>query len=196
MPKSVELFFDVGSPYSYLAATQIERIAERSGATVAWKPMVLGAVFKATENDMPARCPAKARYMLADLARFAALYGVPFKMSSRFPVNGLRAGRLVVAAGAPESVGALVLALFRAVWVDDRDPSDPAVLADVANGVGLDGAALVGAIDDAAVKDALRANTDDAIARGVFGAPSFFVGDQLFWGNDRLDFVERALHEG
>jgi 2-hydroxychromene-2-carboxylate isomerase len=193
--KRVEFFFDLSSPYSYLAATQIDAIAARAGAEITWRPMVLGAVFKAAANAIPASSPPKARYMLADLTRWAEEYGVPFQMTSRFPVNALKAMRLVIAAER-EAAGRgrdLALAAFRALWVDDRDITDAAELHALAAAAGIDADRAVAAIENPEIKDALRANTDEALRRGAFGAPTFLVGDELFWGNDRLHFVERAL---
>jgi 2-hydroxychromene-2-carboxylate isomerase len=196
MPKHVDFFYDLSSPYSYMGATQIEKVARRAGATVAFRPMVLGAVFKATGNDMPARIAAKARWMLDDLARWAKLYGVPFQMSSRFPVNAIRAMRLVLVAGEEGKEAALTHAAFRALWVDDLDLTADETLRALATGVGLDADRALTRIEDNAVKARLRENTDEAIRRGAFGAPAMFVGDQLFWGNDRLHFVEEALSGG
>lgn len=190
--RTIEFFFDLSSPYSYLAATQLPAIAERAGATIAWKPFVLFAVFKAAENDMPARVPAKAQYMLKDLHRWARHYGVEFRFNSRFPVNALKAMRVVLA-GEDQGRGAeTALAAFRAIWVDDSDVTTPEGLAAVAEKAGLDVGRAMAAIETPAIKDRLRAYTDDAIKRGAFGAPAMFVGDDLFWGNDRLHFVEEA----
>jgi 2-hydroxychromene-2-carboxylate isomerase len=193
--KRVDFFFDLSSPYSYLASTQLGPLAERSGAEVVWRPTVNGAVLKATGNMMPIQCEPKARYMLHDLTRWAQRYGVPFQMSTRFPVNALGAMRLVlVAERARPGAGATLAKLaFRALWVDDRDLTDEAVLSSLATDVGLEPAAALGAIQDPEVKAALKANSDEAVRRGAFGVPALFVGDQLFWGNDRLDFVEEAL---
>ena len=119
--KTIEFFFDFSSPYSYLTATQLEQLAQRTGAQVIYKPMVLAAVFKATGNTMPAVVPAKARHMLTDLTRWAAEYGVPFQMSSRFPVNGIKAARMVIGAEAAGKSGALTQACFAALWTADRD---------------------------------------------------------------------------
>lgn len=190
--KRIDFYFDLSSPYSYLAATQIGALAARHGATVAWKPMVLAAVFKAAENHMPAQSPPKASFMLADLPRWAKQYGVGFVMNSRFPLNAIKPERLILAADEPQRAD-LALALFRAMWAEDRDISSAEVMADVATGLCLDAAALLAAIETPAVKDALRANTDEAIARGLFGAPTFVYGDELFWGNDRLHHLEDAL---
>ena len=189
--KKLELFFDLSSPYSYMAATQMKPLAERTGAEVVWRPMVLGAVFKATGNEMPARIPAKARWMGNDLMRWADHYGVPFRFSSHFPANAIKAMRLVLVDEA--KAGEVALAGFRAMWADDRDITDEAVLRSVAEMGGLDPAAAMQAIETPAIKERLRANTDEAVARGAFGAPTMLVGDELFWGNDRLHFVEAAL---
>ena len=190
--KTVDFYFDLSSPYSYLAATQLGPAAARHGATIAWKPVVLAAVFKATGNTMPAVCVPKAQHMLVDLARWARRYDVPFTMSSHFPLNTIKPERLIVAAGAARA-GDLALALFQGMWADDRNIADEAVMRAIVEAQGLDANALLAAIETPAVKDGLRANTDEAIARGMFGAPAMYVGDELFWGNDRLDFVEDAL---
>ena len=189
--KKLELFFDLSSPYSYMAATQMKPLAEKTGAEVVWRPMVLGAVFKATGNEMPARIPGKARWMGNDLMRWAAHYGVPFRFSSHFPANAIKAMRLVLVDDA--KAADVALAGFAAMWADDRDLTDEAVLRSIAEMGGLDPAAAMQAIETPAVKEKLRANTDEAIARGAFGAPTLIVGDELFWGNDRLHFVEAAL---
>jgi 2-hydroxychromene-2-carboxylate isomerase len=189
--KKVEFFFDLSSPYSYLAATQMKPIAERTGAEIAWRPMVLGAVFKTVGNEMPARVPHKARWMGNDLSRWAEHYGVPFRFSSHFPSNAIKAMRLVLVDDA--KAAAVAMAGFRAMWADDRDITDDAELRRIAADGGLDAAAALQAIEKPEVKERLRANTEEAIARGAFGAPTMLVGDQLFWGNDRLHFVEAAL---
>lgn len=189
--KKVELFFDLSSPYSYLAATQMKALAARTGAEVAWRPMVLGALFKAVGNDMPARVPLKARWMGNDLARWAAHYGVPWRMSSHFPLNAIKAMRLVLVDDA--KAADVALAGFAAMWADDRDITKDDELGRIAALGGLDPASALQAIEAPAIKDRLRANTDEAAARGAFGAPTMFVGDELFWGNDRLHFVEKAL---
>lgn len=189
--KKVEFFFDLSSPYSYLASTQLQALAERTGAEIVWRPMVLGAVFKATGNEMPARIPHKARWMGNDLARWADHYGVPFRFSSHFPANAIKAMRLVLVDDA--RAADVARAGFRAMWAEDRDLTDEAVLRSIAEAGGLDPAAALQAIETPAIKDRLRANTDEAVARGAFGAPTMIVGDELFWGNDRLHFVEAAL---
>jgi 2-hydroxychromene-2-carboxylate isomerase len=191
--KTVDFYFDLSSPYSYLAATQLPALTARHDVDVRWKPIVLAAVFKAADNHMPAQSPPKARYMLHDLERWAKKYGVPFTMNSRFPMNTIKPERLVLAAEPTGRATDLALALFRAMWVDDRDIASADEMRAIAQSLGLDGDALLAAIETPAVKDKLRANTDEAIAREVFGAPSFLYRGELYWGNDRMEFLEDAL---
>jgi 2-hydroxychromene-2-carboxylate isomerase len=191
--KPVDFFFDLSSPYSYLASTQMEALAQRSGARIHYRPMVLAAVFKAASNVMPAASPPKAKWMLTDLTRWAHEYGVPFVMSRHFPANTIKAMRLVLV-GETESKGPQVaLSAFRAMWVEDRDLTQESELRRIAGDAGLDPDRALARIEDPEIKDRLKANTDEAVQRGAFGAPAIFVGDQLFWGNDRLHHVERAL---
>jgi 2-hydroxychromene-2-carboxylate isomerase len=195
-PRVVEFFFDIGSSYSYLAATQMDAVAARTGASVRWRPFLLGAVFKATGNDLPIRVAAKARWMVQDMTLWARHYDVPFRVPSRFPMITLRTQRALAAAErlvGPASVPAFALSLFRCYWAEDRDvTSDPIIVA-AARAASLDGDAIVAAIDAPETKDLLRATTDEAIERGAFGAPAMFVGDVLFWGNDRLPLLEEYL---
>ncbi|WP_170319590.1 2-hydroxychromene-2-carboxylate isomerase [Polyangium spumosum] len=193
--KRVEFFFDFSSPFAYLGATQVEALAARKGATLVYRPFLLGALFKAigTPNVPLAAMPEpKRRLITADLYRWADHWGVPFRFASRFPMNTVKPLRMVLAA--PEThVGPLVAALYRAYWALDRDISADDVLVDVATSVGLDGAALVAATADERIKQRLREATEQAERAGVCGAPCFRVGDLLFWGQDRLLFVEKAL---
>jgi 2-hydroxychromene-2-carboxylate isomerase len=190
--KRVDFFFDLTSPYSYLAATQIGAIARRTGGEVAWRPMALGAVFKAVGYAGPQFVPpAKRRYQLMDLSRWAAEYGVPWRMSSHFPSNTIHAMRLILVD--EQRAEAVALAAFSAMWAEDLDVKDDTVLARIAERGGLDVAAALRAIETPEIKERLKANGDEAVARGVFGAPAMLVGEQLFWGNDRLPFVEQAL---
>jgi 2-hydroxychromene-2-carboxylate isomerase len=194
--REIEFFFDIGSSYSYLAATQMEAVAARTGVPVRWRPFLLGGVFKATGNDMPAKLPAKAKWMLGDMTLWARHYGIGFAMPSRFPLVTLRTQRALAAAERLAGSAALppfALALFRAFWVDDEDVSADATIAACARLAGLDADAIVAAIDAQETKDLLRASTDEAVRRGAFGAPAMFVGDTLFWGNDRIPLMEEHL---
>jgi 2-hydroxychromene-2-carboxylate isomerase len=193
--KRIEFFFDFGSPTTYLAYTQLPRIAREAGATLVWRPMLLGGVFKATGNASPVTVPAKGRWMGADIARWAARWGVPFAFNPHFPINTLTMmrGAVGLQMRQPEAFGRYVDTVFDALWVRRRNLGDAAELAAVVAQAGLvpdDFAALVA---DTEVKAALIANTDEAVARGVFGAPTCFVGDEMHFGQDRLDFVQAAL---
>ena len=191
--RSLEFFYDFASPYSYLAATQLEGLAQRTGAEIIWKPMVLGAVFQSAGNDMPAKVPAKAPYLLRDLERWARHYRVAFKMSSHWPAPSIAAQRLCLVADESGKGAELGKRIFDAMWVEDRDINSEAELGKLAAEVGLEPETALARSKSPEIKQRLRANTDEALARGAFGAPALFVGDDLFWGNDRLHFVEDAL---
>jgi len=193
--QTVEFFFDFGSPASYLAWTQLPAICSAAGATLVYRPMLLGGVFQATGNASPITVPAKGKYMLADLARFAQRYGVPMRFNPHFPINTLALMRAAVGLQLhdPARFDAYVTAVFRAMWVDGRNMGDPAVVAEVLARAGLDPQAVLALTGEVAVKDALKSSTEEAVRRGAFGAPTMFVGSQMFFGQDRLDFVREAL---
>lgn len=193
--KRVEFFFDFGSPASYLAWTQMPRIARETGAELVLRPMLLGGVFKATGNASPVSVPAKGRWMMGDLARWAQRWGVPFAFNPAFPINTLTLmrGAVGLQLREPARLAAYGDAVFNALWRDRRNLGDATVVAQVLAEAGFDAAAFEAMVADPAVKAALIANTEEAVARGVFGAPSCFVGEQLFFGQDRLDFVREAL---
>jgi 2-hydroxychromene-2-carboxylate isomerase len=195
MTKTVEFFFDVGSPAAYLAWTQLPRIGADAGARIDYRPMLLGGVFQATGNHSPATIPAKGRYMNVDLQRFAGRYGVPFSHNPFFPINTLTLMRIVTALQMrdEEQMRRCTDALFRAMWVDGKDMNDAGVVGQVLQAAGFDPADLLAQAGSPQVKERLKAVTQDAVERGVFGAPTFFVGSQMFWGQDRLDFVKQAL---
>jgi 2-hydroxychromene-2-carboxylate isomerase len=191
--KTLEFFYDFVSTYSYLASTQMDALAARTGAEIRWRPFLLGAVFKTTGNTSPINNPTKAPYVVLDATRWAEHYGVPLKVSQYFPFLSVKALRLAIVAEKSNRHVALAKLAFRAAWADEKDMNDVGVLRAIAADAGLDADRALAEIDAPDVKDALRKNTDEALARGVFGAPAFFVGDELFWGNDRLLFVEKAL---
>jgi 2-hydroxychromene-2-carboxylate isomerase len=195
MSKSFEYFFDFGSPTSYLAWTQLPKIAAETGATIVWRPMLLGGVFKATGNASPVMVPAKGRWMNHDIQRWADRYGVPFTHNPHFPINTLTLMR--GAAGLQmrqaDDFPRYVDLINRAMWETPKNLGDPAVLAAVLTEAGLDAAAFAALVADPEVKARLVANTEEAVTRGVFGAPTFFVGEAMFFGQDRLDFVRDAL---
>ena len=195
MARSVEFYFDFGSPTSYLAYTQLPAIAAGAGAELIWRPMLLGGVFKATGNSSPVAVPAKGRWMTTDIERWARRYGVPFAFNPHFPVNTLTLMR--GAAGyqmrQPDRFLRYVDAVFAAMWQAPQDLGVPAVLERILGAAGLDAAAFGAMVADSEVKSRLVALTGQAVERGVFGAPTCFVGEQMFFGQDRLDFVREAL---
>ena len=193
MSKQVEFFFDVGSPASYLAWTQVRQLAERQNAEVVFQPMLLGGVFKATGNSSPATVPAKGNYTRVDFQRFAKRYQVPFAHNPFFPINTMQLMRGAVAYLGTEHLMPYLDTVFQAMWVDGKDMGNPQVVAEVLGAKGFDLAELMQKINEPVVKDRLRQITESAIERGVFGAPTFFVGDEMFFGQDRLDFVQEAL---
>ena len=193
--KRLEYFFDFGSPTSYLAWSQLPKIAADAGATIAWRPMLLGGVFKATGNASPVTVPAKGRWMNDDINRWADRYGVPFHFNPHFPINTLTLMR--GAAGLqlrrPQDFDRYLEVVERAMWVEQKNLGDPTVLGATLADAGIDGPALTALVGDPEVKARLIATTEEAVARGVFGAPTFFVGKAMFFGQDRLDFVREAL---
>lgn len=193
MPRRLEFFFDYVSPYSYLANSQIPGLARRSGAEVVFRPFLLGGVMQATGNQPPATLPARGRYMPKDIARWLRRYGLPFAFNPSFPMKTLGAMRAALAAQDAGVFPAYHEALFRAAWVERQNLGDAAVLRDVIAKAGLDAAALLARAETDELKERLKANTTEAVERGAYGAPTFFVGDEMFFGNDRLDFVEEAL---
>ena len=188
MPAPLEFWFEFASTYSYLAASRIEDLAWEAGVPIVWRPFLLGPIFKAQGwNDSPFNVyPAKGRYMWRDMERLCARYGLAFRHPSQFPRNGLLAARVATAGDGAPWLGDFVRAVYRANFADDRDIADRAVCAAILAEIGAPAAAL-GEADLPAVKDALRAHTDEAIAAGLFGAPSFLARGELFWGNDRLE---------
>jgi 2-hydroxychromene-2-carboxylate isomerase len=188
---TLEFFYDFVSPYSYLASTRVEAEVAQVGGSVRFRPFLLGGVFNATGNKAPIEVAAKGPYLQTDCSRWAKRLGVPFAWPARFPVLTVLPLR---AAFAAEKLGKLVPyshAMFRAYWVDGRDISDASVVEDVATKAGLPGAALIA--EAPGYKEALKAQTQEAVDRGSFGAPTFFVGQEMFVGNDRLEFAVEAL---
>lgn len=193
--KTVEFWFDFGSPTTYLAHTQLPRLAQEAGAALVYRPMLLGGIFKATGNASPVTVPAKGRWMMQDLQRWARRWGVPFAFNPHFPINTLTLmrGAVGLQRRQPADFPRYLDAVFHAMWVQPRNLGDPAVLAEVLRGTGIDPEAFLALVADPEVKAALVAATDEAVARGAFGAPTVFVGDAMFFGQDRLDFVREAL---
>ena len=196
----IDFFFDYGSPFSYLADAQLPKLAARHGVALRYRPFLLGGVFKAVENRSPLAEPVapKRRYFGEQLQRAAALTGVPLEPNPHFPVHTLAVMRLAVAAQQLGVFDAYHRALFPALWRRKLDLGAQPVQADVMREAGLDAGQLFARAQEQRVKDELRANTDEAVARGAFGAPTFFVNpdggkEQMFFGVDHLPHLDHAL---
>ena len=190
---TLQFWFDFSCPYAYLASTQVEALAQRGGVKLELRPMLLGGVFAARnvpQNLNQTLGEAKARHNAQDMMRYAARFGVPLNMPAGHPIRTVQALRALLVVGPSP---ALVHALYKAYWVDGVDISTEAGLASVLTAQGHDAAAVLHATKQQEIKDELRRRTDDAIELGIFGAPAFIVDGQLYWGQDRMDQVERAL---
>jgi 2-hydroxychromene-2-carboxylate isomerase len=193
MTRQVEFFFDLGSPSAYLAWTQLPQLAADAGADIVWRPVLLGGVFKGTGNAFPATVPAKIGYALKDFARCAKRYGVAFTANPHFPINTVVHMRGAIAYLDTPLFSRYLAAMFHGIWVEQRNLNDPAVVAQVLTQAGLDAAEFEQRVNDVDVKEQLKKVTARAVERGVFGVPIFFVDDEMFFGQDRLDFVAEAL---
>ncbi len=186
---SVEFWFEFASTYSYLSVMRIEAAAAEAGVDVVWRPFLLGPVFLALGwNDSPFNIyPPKGRYMWRDLARLAAKYGLPFHIPSRFPRNGLLAARVALVGVDDGWVARFARAVMEANFAEDREIGEPNVIGRILADLGLPAEETIARAQSEANKLALRCQTERAAELGLFGAPSFRAGDELFWGNDRLE---------
>jgi 2-hydroxychromene-2-carboxylate isomerase len=195
MSKIVEFFFDVGSPASYLAWTQLPKICADGGATLVYRPMLLGGVFRATGNASPVTVPAKGRYVEIEFNRYARRYGVPFLTNTHFPIITLHLMRVVTGMQMkyPERFEKVLAAIFKAIWVDNLNLNQPELTIRTLSEAGLSPEQVDALVNATEVKDALKATTEEAVSRGVFGAPSTFVNGEMYFGQDKLDFVKEEL---
>jgi 2-hydroxychromene-2-carboxylate isomerase len=196
MSKTIEFYFDFGSPTAYLAHKRLQQLRQQYEFQLDYRPVLLGGVFKATSNNSPVAIPAKGKYMLEhDLPRFAALYDVELNFNPHFPINTLNLMRGAIATLQKDYADSYLNSVFNAVWVEGKNMGDPEVVAEVLRVAGLDADSILAASQHPDVKGALIANTESAVARGVFGAPTMFIGEQMFFGQDRFQFVEMALRD-
>ncbi len=194
MSTAVEFFFDFMSPYSWLAATRIEAMVAPVGGEVVWRPCFLPAILKATANRGPAEIPAKLAYVTKDLVDWCRFLGLPeFGLPEGFPFLATQADRCALVAADRGKAGPFARAMFDAIWKERRDATSPEVIGAVLGAVGLDADEVLALASSPELKNRLRAASDEAVGRGAFGVPTFFVGDEMFVGNDRLDFVVRRL---
>jgi len=185
----IEFWYEFASSYSFLSAMRIEALADKAGVDIAWRPFLLGPVFLALGwNDSPFNIyPPKGRYMWRDLARLADKYGLPFRVPSRFPRDGLLAARVALLGADAGWIAPFSREVMRANFAEDRDIGEPEVITAILSALGLPADELLAAAVAEDNKLALRRQTEQATAHGMFGAPSFRVGEELFWGNDRLE---------
>ena len=184
MSTSIDFYFDFSSSYSYIALPGITRLADSNDLEVAWKPIVLGFIFKTLNHAPPAADSVKGRYVYHDVERSAAIAGLPFRWPQPFPFNSLTAARVFwyLAGSDKDSAVEWARAVFHASFGEGRDCSDPEVLGEVASALGHEPRELLEATADDEVKARLKKATGEAMERGVFGAPTFFVGEEMFWG--------------
>ena len=188
--KTVDFWYEFASTYSYPAAMRVGRLAEAAGVSVRWRPFLLGPIFGAQGwTDSPFNIyPVKGRYMWRDLERICEAEGLPLKLPPmRFPQNGLKAARLALVGGKEGWIGAFSRAVYTANFGEERNITDEELLRSLVKRAGGDADAAWTQANTPEIKDALKAQTDEAIKRGIFGAPSFTIGEELFWGNDRLE---------
>jgi len=198
MPEPIEFYFDFSSPYGYLASTRIDALAEKHGRSVTWRPFLLGVAFKATGQQPLVEQPLRGPYHRRDFARSARLLGVRFQLPEPFPFPSLAACRAFywLTDRDPALAKALARAVYHAAFGLGRDMRAAEAVAEAAQPLGIDPAALVAAINDPPVKERLRVETEAALARGVFGSPFIIIDGEPFWGHDRLEQVDRWLATG
>lgn len=185
----IEFWFEFASTYSYPAAMRIEALAATRGVSIAWRPFLLGPIFQQQGwNNSPFNIyPVKGQYMWRDMERICARTNIPLRRPGVFPRNGLLAARVACANSDAVWLPDFVRAIYQANFAEDAEISNPEVVGRCLSLLGQDAAAILEAAQTLAAKDRLKANTAEAMERGIFGAPSFIVGRELFWGNDRLE---------
>ena len=194
MSKTIEFYFDFGSPTAYLAHKRLQQLKAQYGCTIDYKPVLLGGLFKASGNMSPVTVPAKGKYMMTqDLPRFAALYQVPLTVNPYFPINTLNLMRGAVATLGQDYFDNYVEAVYDAIWVNGDNMGDLDVVANVLSDAELNAQKIIAATQDPDVKATLISNTEAAVARGCFGAPTMFIGNDMFFGQDRMQFIEMAI---
>jgi len=194
--KTLEFYFDFGSPTAYLAHRRLGQLRQQYSLAVEYRPMLLGGVFKATQNTSPVAIPAKGAYMLQhDLPRFARRYGVPLNFNPHFPLNTLNLMRGALAARRLGCEQDYIDTVYAAVWVDGQNMEASNVVESVLASGGLDAARLLELSADPEIKAELIGCTEAAVQRGIFGAPTLFMDGEMYFGQDRLDFIEEALQD-
>lgn len=198
MSAPIDFYFDFSSPYGYLASTRIDALAAKYGRDVTWRPVLLGAIFKVTGGMPLPMTPLKGGYSMRDFVRSAAFHDIPYRQPTVFPISTQAPARAYYWLNQQDPARAkdLAASLYRAYFVDDINISNPADTVAVAAKAGLDPAKVETAINDPAIKDKLKTENDQAIAKNVFGSPYIVVDEEAFWGMDRLDQLEKWLLTG
>jgi 2-hydroxychromene-2-carboxylate isomerase len=200
--KTVEFYYDLVSPYSYLAHREVSRICDEHGAGLSLRPMLLGAVHNAVGLQAPIETEAKARYQARDIRRWAEHYGLPMDFPEPFPFRTLKTMRAAMFLEKRGELEAFTREAFALYWEEGgapkglREADEDGPVSEAARRIGADPDEVLAGSSAPEAKEALKEATGEAVERGVFGAPAFFVGDEMFWGNDRLHFVEKALARG
>lgn len=196
--KPIDFWFEFSSPYGYIASQLVDGLEQRTGRPVVWRPMLLGPVFKVTGQAPLTSIPLKGAYSTRDFMRSARWHGVAFRQPDAFPVGTVAACRAFywIADRDRGQARALAKALYKAYFADNRDIASPAAVIGIAQSIGIDGEALAGALEDAAVKERTKQEVDAAIAAGVFGSPYFIVEGEPFWGVDRIPMLEEWIRTG
>jgi 2-hydroxychromene-2-carboxylate isomerase len=193
MREKVEFYYDFSSPYSYLASTKIEGICAKYGVGLDWKPFLVGGVYKETGNRAPLEVPSKKTYMIQDVKEWASHYGVELNFPDLFPVNSVKSMRGALVAKEQGRIRDYTHKLFKRYWIRNEDISQDDILRLALTELDMDYELFMKRINEQEIKDELRKETAEAVSRGAFGAPTIFLGDKMFWGNDRLLFLESYL---
>ena len=198
MAEPIEFYFDFSSPYGYIASQLIDAVGAKRGRAVVWKPILLGAIFKITGMQPLTEIPIKGEYMKKDFARSARLHGIPFRMPDPFPFSGVAANRAFywMAARDPAKAHDLGNTLYSAAFGRNHDIATPEGVVQIAKDLGIDPDAIGAGIASPEAKDRTRAENDAAVAKGIFGSPTFLIDGEPFWGADRLNQVEKWLESG
>ena len=194
MVKNIDFYFDFGSPTAYLAFTQLQLIEKRSGANLVFHPILLGGIFKATGNSPPAAIPAKGKYMMRDLQRYAEKYQVPYERNPFFPINTLSLMRGAVSYQNNGDFERYVNVIFHNMWVEPKNLNDEDVLKKMLIENNFEYNDFLKRTSDQRIKDQLISNTEKVVQKGAFGAPTIFIGEEMFFGQDRMDFIEEYIN--
>ncbi len=193
--EELEFYFEFSSPYAYFASLEVEALCRRNGLRLMWRPVMLGGILKQTGQKPLLTDGVRGEYSTMDCLRWARRAAIPFRIPEPFPVNSLKAARGVLLFHDRQWLAAYIHACFRAVWAEGKDPYADETMAEIVAGLGQDAEAFLAGIEEPAIKQRLKDETEAARLRGVFGAPTFFFQDEMMWGNDRMPLLEEIIAE-